>query len=270
MTAEEMLYECKVGFDAMTNLSNPGFEKKEWSTFLTQSQEELIKQRLNPKGNKYREVIEETEKRAIDFAELVKSADLTLSADQSGVHDITNLTGYFFDLPSDFFYCIEEKVRTSQLDCSVTSSNSYLVVRVKPVNHGYVMANYRNPFKKPYVDRTEGLAWRLKYQRENSDFTVSSGYNYSHPQKHEILTDGTFSVDIYSIRYLRQPKPIIIQDTLDTSTLRGYAINTASIHCELSESVHPEIVAGAIKKAAASVMEDKRYQIGNIESLKTE
>lgn len=268
MTSTEMLYECKVLFDATYNFSTPGITNQEWSTFLTLAQEEIIKQRLNPKGNKYKEVVEETEKRAIDFSELIKNAEITtLSTNQTGVHSSTGLIGYFFDLPADFFYAMEERVRTNKLDCSITTNDSYLIVPVKAVYHGYIMANYKNPFKKPYVDRTEGLVWRVKYMRDDETLPVS----VTNTQKHEIITDGTFTVDHYYLRYLRMPKPIIIADPDDgVGTIRGYNALTTTMDCELSESIHSEIVSEAVKKAAASIPETQRYQINNIENLKSE
>jgi hypothetical protein len=108
-----MLYHGEVGLDSITNYSSPGFTNKEWSVFFTEAQEELIKSRLNPKGNKYQESFEETEKRSLEFSELIESTELNpfkttiLSSDQTGVYYLNGLVGYMWELPNDFFYSLK-------------------------------------------------------------------------------------------------------------------------------------------------------------------
>jgi hypothetical protein len=266
MTAEDMLYECEVGFEAIANFSLPGFEKKEWSSFLTQAQENILKQRLNVRGNKYGEILEGTEKRSLDFSELVKSSVPIFPSSLNYITQFPN--SYLFTLPTDCFYPINERVETDKLDCK---KGGYLQLPVKPISHGYYNANSDNPLKKPYLDRTEGLVWRVKHERENETFTGgTTGYIYDKPQVHEIITDGTFGITSYLLRYLRRPRPILIHDVNDSTSFRGYLMTTTSLHCELDESIHPEIVTEAIKKAAASMNDQARYQISNVETLKNE
>lgn len=311
MNSLQMKYEAELLFDSITNQAAPGYTSKEWSALLTEAQEELIKKRLNPKGNKYLESFEQTEKRAIDFAELIKtSVDIynnsttSISTVQSGSFS----TGVFWDLPEDFFYSINEVATTDLLDCSkvgetqtvnsydpvkdtipIGSEDSivnvtvngnniqmiaytedvpyYVKVPIKPITHDYYNSNFRNPFKKPYLDTTEGLVWRLKHKRLNYSTNSSSVYNYK--QKHELITDGTFNITNYWLRYLRKPIPIIIPDANDTTSFRGYPMTTA-VNCELSEEIHPEIIQEAVTKAAGIVKDQAKYQINQIESQKSE
>ena len=121
------------------------------------------------------------------------------------------------------------------------------------------------------MDRNEGLVWRLKHSREGNSFSAATGggYSYTNDKRHELITDGSFTISTYNIRYLRYPNPIIVADSGDSTSFRGYPMNTA-VNCELDPSLHPEIVAEAVKKAAAAVKDREKYEIENIESLKSE
>lgn len=66
--------EFKTGFDILYNniTSNqaPGLNEEEMSFFLNKAQLEVLKNHLNPKGNKYGEGYDDTSKRQIDFSTL--------------------------------------------------------------------------------------------------------------------------------------------------------------------------------------------------------
>ena len=109
---------------------------------------------------------------------------------------------------------------------------------VKPITHDEFSINIKNPFKKPSIQR---YVWRLDYS-EN---------------KHELITDSSFSVAKYHLRYLKTLTPIVI----GTNTVDGA---TGPLDCQLNNILHKRIVDEAVR-IATGVTDPEKYQIKNIE-----
>lgn len=236
MTSAEMLKEFDILYDKITSFSAPGYEDDEKSIFLTKAQERVVLSLLNPLKNFVHEGFEETEVRRKDLQELVKGATLiTPSATQTNVYP----NGIFFDLPEDCLYVISEEITTSS---SIPCKNN-VRVRVKPITHDYYTINKENPWKKPnYLQNV----WRLDYSS----------------RKHEIITDGTFTVSSYVIRYIKKLQPIIIgANTVDGAT--------GPLNCELNPIIHKRIVEVAVQ-IATGVTTPELYQIKTIEQKQGE
>lgn len=236
MTSAEMEKEFSILYDKITSFSAPGYEDDEKSIFLTKAQERVVLSLLNPLKNSVHEGFEETEVRRKDLQALVKGATLTVaSASQVGV--LPN--GKFYDLPSDCLYVISEEIITS----SPIPCKNNIRVRVKPITHDFYSINKDNPWKKPnYLQNV----WRLDYSTN----------------KHEIITDGTFSVASYEIRYIKKLQPIIIgANTVDGAT--------GPLNCELNNIIHKRIVEVAVQ-IATGVTTPELYQIKTIEQKQGE
>jgi len=100
-------------------------------------------------------------------------------------------------------------------------------------------------YKKPFYD-TAGSArvWRTEFSR------VISGVNPNvqpSAKRHEIITDGTFSVTSYNMRYLKNPEAIVV-DRTTTANQRN---------CELDYSTHLVIVDIALDLMLQRVKEQK-------------
>ena len=235
MTALEMQEEFLVNYDKITNYDAPGYIPKEISLLLSKAQERLVLDSYNPLANKYREGFESTEARRKDLQELVSSANLSPSVGQVG----TLPNGTFFDLPNDCLYVVHEHIITESEDVCKNNIN----LKIKPVTTDYYDINITNPFKNPNILRN---AWRLDYNT----------------RRHEIVTDGTFNVDTYTIRYIKKPIPIII----DNSTIDGV---TGPSNCQLNSIMHRRIVDEAVK-IATSITDPQFYQIKTIEQQQGE
>lgn len=77
--------ELETGFDILynniTSDQAPGLNKTEMNFFLNKAQEEVLKNHLNPKGNKYGEGYDDSSKRQIEFATSTMSIGLTGNSD---------------------------------------------------------------------------------------------------------------------------------------------------------------------------------------------
>lgn len=230
MTSQDMKREFLILYDKATNFAAPGYEDVEISILLTKGQERVF---LSTYGldNKTKEGFEITEARRKELRDLVKGVTLnTPFADQTQV--LPN--GVFYQLPEDCLFVISEEITiTSDDDCEDGTR-----VMVRPITHDEYAINKRNPFKKP---NSTDFVWRLDYQ----------------DHLHEIITDGTFSVSEYHLRYIKRLQPIII----GVNTVDGVA---GPLDSELDSILHKRIVDEAVK-IATGITDPELYQIKALE-----
>ncbi len=233
MTAIEMQKEFLILYDKITNFDAPGYTTEEISRFLSKAQERVVLDRYNPLGNKFHEGFEETEARRKDLQELVKgpTVALTPSVSQTNVHP----NGQFWDLPTDCLYIISEEIITASSDSCKNNKR----IMVKPITHDYYTINIKNPFKKPNINN---YVWRLDYQN----------------RRHELITDGTFTIQSYIPRYIKTLTPIIIDNTITIDGIVGPQ------NCQLNTIIHRSIVDEAVK-IATGITDPQLYQIKNKE-----
>jgi len=236
MTSIQMQDEFLILYDKITSFDAPGYTDEEISIFLTKAQERVVLDYYTPLGNKYKEGFEETEARRKDLKELVVGTTLTTAATVQ-----TNVlpNGVFYDLPSNCLYAISEEVTVSSSDTCVNGTR----IRVKPITHDEYALNKKNPFKKPSTE----LVWRLDY----------SG------RLHELVTDGTYTITSYHLRYLKTPTPIITDASV---TIEG---TTGITDCTLNSILHRRIVDEAVKIATGST-DPEDYQIKALDQKEAE
>jgi hypothetical protein len=248
MTANEMLDAIKVGYDAMYSLSAPGFENPSYSILLTKAQFIFVRKTLSPKNNRNQEGFEETEVRNQGLAALIKDGLDNIPSEQPAVSSTQTgalPTEVFWDLPSDFMYAIMEGATTNIPDCSTTQT-TYRRIPVKPISHNEYYQNFYNPYRKPWTDGYDGLVWRITY-------SPTGGV-----KRHGLVTDGSFQVTNYHLRYLKFPTAITVNPENPTN----------QVNCELAASTHEAIVQIAIKLLAIAVREQmpvEELSIDNIE-----
>lgn len=122
MTAAQFKQEFLTGYNAISSFGAPGYKDWEISTFLTKAQERIVLKRLNALGNKYRDGVEQTEKRRVDLSLLTTSALLSPAALQNGVTENSVL----FSLPANFLYTLNERAIINVDDC--THPDTYLMI----------------------------------------------------------------------------------------------------------------------------------------------
>lgn len=234
MTALEMQRSFLVLYDKITNFSAPGYTEEEISLFLTKAQERLVLYYYKPMGNKYNEGFEETEQRRKELSSLLEgNTNVPVSISQVGV--LPN--GKFFDYPTNLLYTASEEVTIASSDACINGKR----IEVKPITYDEYTINKRNPYKKPFADSDRGLVWRVDYNT----------------RRHELITDSTFTISNYHIRYIKKPQPIII----DTSILNGI---TGPLDCTLNDILHERIIDEAVK-IATGITDPLSYQIKSVE-----
>ena len=207
-------------FDVLYNniMSNaaPGLNGYEKSVFLTKAQEEIIKNHFNSGGNRYKEGFDDSLKRQIDFSELIKVGEGTLVESSSTTFDSR---AKLYNLPEDVFIIINEAIKTDKG-----------VRQIVPLSYNEYTRLMSRPFKEPLKYQ----AWRLITTSTDS-ITV------------ELITNSNELITQYSIRYVRRPAPIILEDLSEYGT----SINGISeiSECELNPIIHQEILQRAVELA---------------------
>lgn len=216
-------------FDVLYNniMSNaaPGLNEYEKSVFLTKAQEEIVKNHFNPNGNKYREGLDDSPKRQIDFSELIKVAEGTIKDSPSTTFD---KRAKVYDLPEDVFIVINESVETDKGP-----------KQILPISY----TEYTRLMSKPYKEPVKYQAWRLITTSVNN-ITV------------ELIVNSNETISEYKVRYIRRPAPIITADL--SSDYGNVSINGKSniSECELNPIIHQEILQRAVELAKSAYIGD--------------
>ena len=225
MTTNEFECEFDVLYNNIASNAAPGINSYEKSVLLTKAQDELIKNYFNPQGNKYKEGFDGSAKRQIDFSGLISVANGTL-LDQQGF----DLRAKVFKIPTDVFLIINESI--------VTNTGIKQIIPIK-------FDEYTRLMSKPYKEPLKFQAWRLI-----TDGDINSGVTV------EIIPNSQETVESYTLRYVRRPKPIILANL--KSEYGDVSINgeTEISQCELNPLVHREILQRAVELAKITYLGD--------------
>ena len=233
--------EFKEGFNLRYNNAlpgAPGLDNYEISSYLTRAQLGLVKEAYsNMLGDRTSFELKEKSRRVLN--ELIKNEIISTSLSSTrGIVD----SSVFFEIEEEPMYIISESAKIS------SSNNLYnnKVIEVVPIKHDEFFKAYKNPFKKP----NKNIAWRLDLSKENSKTTV------------EIVSSE--SLNSYSVRYLKNPNPIIVSNLESDSEVGGMGLTiegkTNTSTSELNSQVHHNIIDRAVELATLD------YRQGDLQS----
>lgn len=182
-------------FDVLYNntMSNqaPSLDAYEMSVFFNKAQLEVLKNHLNPKGNKYGEGFDGSAKRQIDFSSLT---DETLLRPNGTCEFCINATR--FPAPTDVLSVLNEY---AVFNAKVYDSdgNEHLVRTTLvgiPINH----VEYDTLMSRPYKFPPRSQAWRMYI-----------GNNF------EVISTIGDNLEEYHVRYVRKPKEVNLGNNND-------------------------------------------------------
>lgn len=224
MTNEEFSNEFDVLYNSVTSPQAPGLDEYEKSVFLTKAEKDLVREHFNPRTDGADGGFDGSSKRQYDFSMLLKTADLT----QISLDNKFDNRSIAYKFPTDYFLSVNEIVQEQTDDLKVISYS------VLPINY----SEYQRLMVKPYPYPPKRMVWRLLTQTKDNvpvaeligKFMNSSSSNF-----------------LYLLRYVKQPKPIILIDlTSDNLSIDGEKKSTP---CELPTQMHQEILERAVTLA---------------------
>ena len=247
MTVQEFDNEFDVLYNGISSNSAPGLDQYEKSLFLTMAQEQIVKNYYNPLGNKYNEGFEKTEKRRRELSFLIKTSRSInptnhLTDPLNTFLKIDGFNSFIFSLEQDVMFIIAEYVYGSSTNPCLDQKK----IDVKPVTHDDLRHNLKNPFKRP----SNRFALRLDLYKEENKPVV------------QILCDDSLNLTEYNYRYIRYPKPIVLDNIF--VTING--VNTPQTS-ELPESIHREILNRAVLLALETVFNPRLKTNAQIQQL---
>ena len=231
MTTQEFSNEFDVLYNNIMSNQAPGLDEYEKSVFLTKAQSEIPKNYFNPKGNKYNEGFDESEKRQIDFSTLIKAVEPSAYVGSSYVKfdDRSQL----FQMPSDILFVLNETALN-------TVDGVNRLINIVPINFD----EYSRIMSKPYKQPLKNQGWRLFQSTGGVDFIS------------EVIVKPGSTLTNYKVRYVRRPKPIILTNLADTYSNVSIEGLTTITECELDPILHPEILQRAVELAKAAYTGD--------------
>ena len=202
-------------------------DEYEKSVFLTDAQEDLVRDYYSCKlGNSF----EETEETRRALAELVIHKEITVSDANPSSSKLTKHS-YIFNLPEGLWYIVYEG---AILDlegsgaCEEALNGIGEGAVIVPARYDELHYLLNNPFRGPKGNRV------LRLDKSGNQVELVS-------TNHQVAK--------YIIRYIEQPSPIILIDLPDNLNVRG--INTAT-ECQLPTQLHQVILERAVANAVRS------------------
>jgi hypothetical protein len=211
MTAQEMQYHFELKLNQFRTLDKQ-FSSTDVAVFLNQAQDDALESRYSKLTGDKSVYFESDEKTRLELGSLISNQVITnFVTANAALHP----NGVFANLNSDFLYSLQEMCIVSFSDCNIDSKTG--MAKVIPKKHDEYMMDIGNPFGKPY----RKLVWRMDYGATGT-------------KKHELIHGVDETIVSYSVRYLRQPVFIDINNGVD---------------CELNLNLHEEIVDRAVNIA---------------------
>ena len=222
MDNTEFSWRFDVQYNNVTSNQAPGLNEAEKSVFLTKAEYEILKNHFtaNSKGNDLGQGFDDSAKRQADFSTLMKVGNCSSTTSVTNKIDDRSST---FIFPSDVFIVVNETIKTT----------TGKLLQVIPLRYDEYTRLMSKPFKRPLKHQ----AWRLMNSGSVSGSAATRAV--------EIITNKNDEIWNYSVRYIKKPKPIILDD-LDGLTIEGLSTNT---ECELDPILHEDILQRAVELA---------------------
>ena len=241
---EEMYSKFNVLYDNSMSSAVGHLDEFEASYYLTKGQDEVLKNHINPAGNKYRQGLDDSSKRQLEFSNLIKTEYAMPRSGDAAIR--INPNSLLFTLPENIFSILVESI---ELWKEEEGEQVYVDSRqVVPISHD----EYARMMKRPFHEPKKRQAWKLLSGEPNKNPLV------------ELITttaDSKYNV-LYKVQYVRMPRPIIVANLTEAVgegvTLGGL---TGPCECELDKIVHEEIIQRAVELAKAAYGSDTNGQL---------
>lgn len=242
-------YNTQAQFGEQASNREIVLDEYEKSVLLTQAQDLVVKSYFDGSLNSQGQGFDDSTRRQVDFSSLITVATLSTSGASSKFDD----RGIMFKLPlmsATENTCAVLFVLNEKLDCQVVTNatgpvfgpvKSYVVV---PISY----KEYDREMSKPFAQPLKKQAWRL-FQNDSTGFDVDTELivkqSIADKYKASPVAVGDIKI-VYKMRYVRRPKPIVLEDMPNGLTIDG--VSTES-QCELNPILHIDILNKAVELA---------------------
>lgn len=266
MTVTEMSNEFDILYNNIMSNQAPGLDEYEKSVFLTKAQSELILEYFNAKGNKFQEGFDGSERRQIDFSNLIFNKEVEQETADSNFpktdarSEIYPLTGDGSQATTedDILLIVNEFLRLTK-PAAGNDSEKKKILAVVPVSY----LEYTRLMMKPYKLPVKSQAWRLLNSHSNTTTVDTVTTTTLGPFAELLFNKGAYEgyTREYVVRYVKRPDPIILINLADEYSDVSIEGQTAEQECTLDPIMHHDIVQRAVELAKAAYTGDLATQI---------
>jgi hypothetical protein len=222
MNVAEFSQRFETRFSQINSNLAYGLNDYEKSMYLTTAQEQILSNYFNPKGNKYAEGFDMSEKRHIDFSSVTNT--VSLSTENGGTPFTDN--GLIFRIDDDVLFILNERfLYQTQDEIDVLTS-------VFPIEY----KDLERILSKAYTSPPKRQSWRIVKGGNISGNIIVEIIPKSNIDKTKPFT--------YTARYIKRPTPIIVGTLSSPLQIGGL---TAITECALPPEIHDEILDRAIE-----------------------
>ena len=277
-------YNTQAGFGEQSSKRDIVLDEYEKSVLLTQAQDIIVKSYFDGTLNSQGQGFDDSARRQVDFSSLITVADLNPISNPTTTR--FDDRGYIYQMPtkngsgtSDVLFVLNEKLivstgnsvaaywykgnntvnggYTNEVARSIDSDYSTVsdaiadgwkwVAASNTNRQEYVIVpisykEYDREMSKPYAQPLKKQAWRL-FQNSSTEFDVHTEII----PKHNVPSNGANVT--YRIRYIRRPRPIVLETMPNGLTIDGEGNETS---CELNPIIHIDILNKAVELAIAT------------------
>jgi hypothetical protein len=230
MTNAEFSRQFDVRFNNIDSNLAHSVTEYEKSLYLTQAQTEIVKNYINPKGNKYQEGYDGSPKRHIDLSAItvVEKVDAGTTPPTDASFGFKSL---MVKIQGDVMQILNERFVFNGTGTPTVYAYDTTVV---PIDYKQYQIILGKAYKDPPIRQT----WRFVRSGDSTGKVTI-----------ELIPKSTFDTGkpyVYSVRYLKHPAPIVLETFTGGLTIQGVSAETA---CALSPEIHEEILARACEIA---------------------
>jgi len=261
MTNIEMGRRFDIFYNNISSNQAPGLNSYEKSVLLTKAQDDLVKSRYSP-FNDTKKGFESSENRRVELRELITPYSVSDIYIKEDIEIDDN--SLFVKIPSDVYYILQEEVTlsattTSQVKTTTTGPAPVdcitgKKVKVIPTTHDEYNTSKNNPFRKPGKNRV----WRMDIQSSTAQDSKSKVDLKILSPLVELISK--YEIIEYKMRYLRKPRPIVLETFDDNSEYTGLNLSVDGIStyttCELSDEIQGNILDRAVELAILGYKEN--------------
>ena len=245
-SCEEWSTEFDILFDNIMSHQAPGLTEYEKSVFLTRAEEAVV---VGLYKGTLGDAFESTEEVTAYLGPLVAQSTITeeTETDAEG-NELPKVTSdsRIYKNPSDMLF------RTLEFVTAITGCGS-AQIPVVPTTQDEVHRTLANPFKGAGIRRALRLSYKLWEDQAEPDYVdIGDDDNDSSNEETEKVCNTyseiicSYPVTSYTVRYIKRPEPIILENLSDGLTVNG---ESAAKTCKLDEALHQTILVEAVKLA---------------------
>ena len=239
-------YNNKVQFGDTSSRGDVNLDEYEKSLFLTQAQDAILKEYFGMEGRTIS--IDDASRRQMDFSNLIEVSKINLKgntvADATGIDYrsiFIKVPGGIPDKSKQVLFILNESLTVAGTVAG-SPKKQYQILPLSYTEYTRLMSRaYQYPLKRQ--------CWRLINKTDTgTEYTKTVELILNSAIPHG--SDTELNAIDYKIRYVRRPKPIILEGVTEANLqLEGY---TEETECELDPIIHQDILNKAFQLAIVS------------------